>query len=313
MRRDYTELKEFLNDINVVYHTNYPFRNVATLRVGGNVAVYVIIKTEDKLFKVVEYFIKNDIEYNLVGDGNNVLVSDAGYDGVIIALKGEFEYFVFEGNEVIASASVRLERLSHEARIKNLTGFEFIALLPHTIGGAVASSLNAFGESIFDNIECLRVMEVRGKKIEINSYLKEEYLNLQRDGILSLKILSVIFKLSYEESAVIDAKVDWYKYVRGRVSPMLEANIGPVFDDFNNQACEMIARVGGLDMKVGYLEWHKSHPNYLINTSRNDEELACANHAIELIEETRKKIEQHYHITPELRVVVLGNNFLKEI
>lgn len=310
MQKDYTNLKHFLDECKIDYKPNYPFHNICSLKVGGNVALYVTIKTEMNLLKVVRYFIENDIEYNLIGDANNVLIADEGYDGVIISLKGEFENFIFEDNSVMVLASVRLERLSHEARIRNLTGFEFMALLPHTIGGAVASNLKAFGESIFDNIEALRIMEVKGKKISIEHYSKEEYLNIKKEDITSLKILSIIFKLSYEEASRIDYKVDWYKYVRGTIAPILEANIGPIFDDVNNKAYEMVSRVGGTDMKVGYLEWHKSFPNYIINTSKDETVIENANHAITLIEATRKKIEQHYDINPELRVLVLRNNVL---
>ena len=310
MQKDYTNLKHFLSQCNIDHKVDFPFHNICSLKVGGNVALYVTIETEKQLFQVVKYFIENDIEYNLIGDANNVLIADEGYNGVIISLKGEFENFIFEDTSVIVCSSVRLERLSHEARIRNLTGFEFMALLPHTIGGAIASSLNAFGESIFDNIEALRVMRVENKKISIESYSKEEYLNIRKEDSISLKILSIIFKLSYEEASRIDYKVDWYKYVRGTIAPVLEANIGPIFDDINNKAYEMVSRVGGTDMKAGYLEWHKSFPNYIINTSKDETIIENANNAIALIDETRKKIKQHYDINPELRVIVLRNNLL---
>lgn len=306
MFRDYSGLRNFLDSKNIVYYVNYPFYKMSSFNSGGNIGLYTVIENEGDLFQVVSYFISNDIDYLLMGDGNNILVADEGYSGVVISLQGEFEQFVVEDNYILTFASTRLERLSHEARIRNLTGFEFVALLSHTVGSSIASKLSAFGSSILDCIESVRVMLVKDKKISIEQFNKDEYLKLDNENYKSIKILSAVFRLDNEEPEKIDYKIDWYKYIRGSISPVSESHIGPIFEDDNEiKAHEMVERVGGLDMAVGFMIWHKRYPNYIVNTSNDDTNFAKTNDAIELIGQTRKKIEQHYEINPKVKVVVL--------
>ena len=306
MLLEYSELRKFLDSKNIVYYVNHPFHKISSFNSGGDIGLYAIIENESDLCHVVTYFISNDIDYLLMGDGNNILVADEGYSGVVISLQGDFEQFIVEGNYILTLASTRLERLSHEARIRNLTGFEFVALLSHTVGSSIAGKLSAFGSSILDCIESVRVMLVHDNKISIEQLNKDEYLKLNNEDYKSIKILSAVFRLENEEPEKIDYKIDWYKYIRGSISPVSESHIGPIFEDDNEiKAHEMVERVGGLDIAVGSMIWHKRYPNYIVNTSNDDIEFAKTNDAIELIEQTKKKIEQHYEINPRVKVVVL--------
>lgn len=304
MQINYEKVKTFLESLNIKYHTDYPFSKCSSFRAGGNIGLYIIAEKEKSFFEIIKFFEDSNIEYILIGEGNNILVREEGYDGIVISLQGDFDSFVFEGNYLYASASVRLERLAHEARIRNLSGLEFVALLSHTVGSSVFNQIESFGNSIMTNIETIRVVEIRNREVLIDQYSKEEYSSLEKSLRKNLKILSVVFKLIDGDPKEIDKKIEWFKYIRGSIAP-LESNIGPIFSDKDDlKIYEMVERVGALDIEIGSIKWYKRFPNYIINTQSDGN--ANANDAIKLIEDTKKKIEQHYQITPEVNIIVLG-------
>lgn len=309
MPKSYQVLEDFLKELNIKYYANYPFSKCSGFKVGGVVGLYIVAESEDKFFNLMKYLLENNIEYFITGDGNNILVCDEGYGGIIISMGGDFTNFVFDNNYLYASSAAKLERLSHEARIKNLAGLEFVALLNSTIGSAVHENLIAFGKSIMDHVVSVRVMDLKGRVPIIQEYKKEEYITLDKFALKTIRILSVTFALEEDTPLAIDNRIDWYKYIRGSVTP-IEANIGPVFEDIDSlKAHEMVERVGGLDMKFGFIQWHRRFPNYIINTSDFNEEdtLARVSDVILLIEETKKKIEQHYAVSPKINITILKN------
>lgn len=309
MLKNYLALRSFLEDFNIPYYTDYPFYKCSSFKVGGIVSLYIVVENEDKLFNLIKYLSENKMEYFVMRDGNNILVGDDGYEGIIISMEGDFDSFSFDGCYLNVSSAVKLERLSHEARIRNLAGIEFVALLNNTIGLAVHENLVAFGKSINDHIISVRVIELKDGIPVIVEYCKEEYALLNKNRMKSIRVLSVIMKLEEDSPDSIDNRIDWYRYIRGSVVP-LEANIGPVFEDTNIfKAHEMVERVGGLDMKFGCIQWHRRFPNYIINMCADNDEInhskAKVNDVMLLIDDTKKKIEQHYAISPNVNVTIL--------
>ena len=252
---------------------------------------------------------KNNIKYFVIKDKNKFLVSDDGYDGVIISMEGSFEDFEFLDDCILkANSSAILERLSHEARIRNLTGLEFVALVNSRIESAIYGELESFGISFMNIVETLTVLYQ--DLMIIKDISKNEYLSSSREIKDNMIILSATLKLEKDSPESIDNRIDWFRYIRGSVAPM-EANIGPVFEDFDNiKAYEMVERVGGLDMKAGTMRWHKRFPNYIVNEciyiDNCSTDMSKASDVLSLIDDTKKKIEQHYALNPKINIKLLS-------
>lgn len=115
--------------------------------------------------------------YYILGNGSNLLVSDAGYPGVMILLGSQFTEVVCpEGEPGVyeLGAGVLLSRAAREAQKDGMTGFEFAAGIPGTVGGAAVMNAGAYGGELKDVLESVRVMTPDGEVKE----LKTEELDL---------------------------------------------------------------------------------------------------------------------------------------
>ena len=309
MQKNYQALEDFLQENNVTYNKNRPFKECTSFSVGGIVDLYVTVKNVDELLSLLVFLNKNNIKYFVIKDKNKFLVSDEGYDGVIISMEGSFEDFEFLDDCMLkANSSAILERLSHEARIRNLSGLEFVALVNSRIESAIYGELESFGISFMNIVETLTVLYQ--DLMVIKDISKDEYL----DSNIKLKdnmiILSATLRLEKDSPESIDNRIDWFRYIRGSVAP-IEANIGPVFEDFDDiKAYEMVERVGGLDMKAGTMRWHKRFPNYIVNEcvyiDNCSTDMSKASDVLSLIDDTKKKIEQHYALNPKINIKLLS-------
>ena len=309
MQNNYQAVEKFLNDNNIEYYINQPFNKFSSFSVGGNIDLFIVVKEINKFLELASFFYNNKIDYFVLRDTNKVLVSDEGYHGIMISMDGEFESFEFlEDGTLKANASSILERLSHEARIRNLSGLEFVALVNSRVGSAVYEKLESFGMSLMNIVKKVTIINKTTAMVEEIS--RDEYVSMKEEDKNHIVILSAVLELEHDKPDSIDNRIDWYRYIRGSVAPM-EANIGPVFEDFEDvKAYEMVERVGGLDMKYGAMIWHKRFPNYIINNcihnNKEENNESCkASDVINLIEDTRKKIEQHYDINPKINITLL--------
>ena len=307
MQNNYEIVENFLKEKNIEYYLNHPFSKCSSFNVGGNVDLYVVVKKISEFLELADFLYKNVIDYFVMGDTSKVIVSDNGYNGIIVSLEGEFESFEFlEDGTLKSNSSAILERLSHEARIRNLSGLEFTALVNTRIGAAIYDKFESFGISLLNFVESVKLFNKRD--CEVLELSRDEYLNLGEKDRRFIIILSAVLKLENDAPEIIDNRIDWFRYIRGSVEPS-EASIGPVFEDFYDiKAYEMVERVGGLDMKFGAMRWHKRFPNYIVNESLYDSnEVVCkAQDVINLIEDTRKKIDQHYAFNPKINIVLLS-------
>lgn len=112
--------------------------------------------------ELADFLYKNAIDYFVMGDTSKVIISGSGYNGIIISLEGEFEFFEFLEDGILKSnSSAVLERLSHECRIRNLSGFEFAALVNTRMGAALYDKLESFGISLLNFVESVKLFDKR--------------------------------------------------------------------------------------------------------------------------------------------------------
>nr|WP_300369834.1 UDP-N-acetylmuramate dehydrogenase [Brachyspira sp.] len=308
MQDNYKIVETFLKEKNIEYYMNHPFSKCSRFNVGGDVDLYIVVKKISEFLELANFLYSNTIDYFVMGDTGKVIVSDNGYNGIIVSLESEFESFEFLEDGVLKSnSSAILERLSHEARIRNLSGFEFVALVNTRIGAALYDKFESFGISLLNFIKSITLFNKQD--CSVTELSRDEYLALTEKERRFIIILSSVFVLEKDTPESIDNRIDWFRYIRGSVAPN-DVSIGPVFDDFYDvKAYEMVERVGGLDMQFGAMRWHKRFPNYIINEFLYDDEnkdKSKAEDVINLIEDTRKKIEQHYAFNPQINIVLLS-------
>ncbi|MBO4407735.1 MAG: UDP-N-acetylmuramate dehydrogenase [Clostridiales bacterium] len=134
--------------------SNYNLKNLTTMRCGGDARFFAEPENTDELIKAVEFANENDIPYFILGRGSNVLISDKGYDGLVIRIGSKMADFSVKdgGDHKIVSAGAGMTLASFGKRLldEGLEGGEFLCGIPGTVGGAVFMNAGAYGREIKD-------------------------------------------------------------------------------------------------------------------------------------------------------------------
>lgn len=131
----YSRLKEILPADQI--KEEEPMRLHTTFRVGGPARFFVTPKTAEELQGIIACCREAQVPYYIIGNGSNLLVSDQGYEGVVIQIFKEMNEIRIEGEEIVAQAGALLSTVAARAAEASLTGFEFAAGIPALWEGPV--------------------------------------------------------------------------------------------------------------------------------------------------------------------------------
>ena len=140
-----------------------PMSEHTTFRVGGPAEVFVTVDDREQLGKVIRYLNLTGWSHFLLGNGSNLLVSDKGYRGAVIQLWKNVSDIQVEGCLIQAKAGASLAKIAAQALEAGLTGMEFAAGIPGTLGGAVVMNAGAYGGEMKDILKEALVMDEEGK------------------------------------------------------------------------------------------------------------------------------------------------------
>lgn len=269
-----------------------------TFRVGGRAAAFVSVCDEAGLKAVLDYVLSGSIPYFLVGNGSNLLVSDSGYDGVILKLAGEFDKIKVEGTRVTAGAAALLMRTAAVAAVRGLTGLEFASGIPGSVGGAVYMNAGAYGGEIADVIVEAYTPEGAIKKQDLElSYRSSVF---KKNGKI---ITGAVFELQHGDKDAIREKMEELKNKRLEKQPLEYASAGSTFKrPEGNFAGKLIMEAGLSGVSVGDACVSEKHCGFVINKGN-----ATADDVYRLICLVRDKVKEHSGVTLEPEVIMLGN------
>ncbi|MBI4977771.1 MAG: FAD-binding protein [Spirochaetes bacterium] len=273
---------------------------MSPLRVGGAVDYVITVKSEAELLLVHDALKQENIPFFMLGDATNILLSDDGFRGAAIRLKGTFASFTISGTVLTAGGGVSMERLSRETRMQKLSGMEFVCALPGTVGGSVVKNATCFGQSVSGILKSLTMF--CPEKGITEKKLGEITFGTRTSSIKSCMVLAAVFALEESSEESIQSTTEKYRYIRGVLQPAGRSS-GLVFADAaENKAYQMVERVGALSLSFGGAMWYKQFPNYIVNPKN-----ASARDIYMLIKETQKMVAQHYSHELDFNLVMLGD------
>ena len=147
---------------------NEPMSKHTTFRIGGNADLFVspeISQVPQIMALVKEY----QVPVTIIGNGSNLLVGDKGIRGLVISFGKGAEYVQVDGRCIIAGAGALLSKVAAEALKHSLTGFEFAAGIPGTLGGALVMNAGAYGGEIKDVLISAKVLTTEGEVVELSA------------------------------------------------------------------------------------------------------------------------------------------------
>ena len=282
-----------------------PMSAHTTFRAGGPARYFVTPEGEKELAAVLAACREAEKAYYILGNGSNLLVSDAGYPGVMILLGSQFTEVVCpEGEPGVyeLGAGVLLSRAAREAQKDGMTGFEFAAGIPGTVGGAAVMNAGAYGGELKDVLESVRVMTPDGEVKE----LKTEELDLgYRHSCIPERgyiVLSARIRLEKGDPEAIRVRMDELAAKRREKQPLEYPSAGSTFKRPEGYfAGKLISDAGLKGFSVGGAQVSEKHAGFVINTGN-----ATAADVIALTDAVRDKVFEKYGVKLELEIKQLG-------
>ncbi len=282
-----------------------PMSRLTTFRVGGNAEAIYESTDPEGLCRVIWYLVKEKIPYLVTGRGSNLLVRDGGISGVVILLSGahaEIDCKKFGHSEISVGAGLSIADLLIWCREAGISGLEFLAGIPGTIGGAVAMNAGAFGNEIGARVSEMRLVTPRGEfSVVDSSLLKFSYraLDLEKGAV----IIQVGFRLNRESGKTVSERIAGYLRRRKETQPLEYSSAGSVFKNpANDYAGRLIEQAGLKGKKIGRAMISTKHANFIVNAGG-----ATAADILGLIDAAREAVRRTAGVQLELEIQVVGD------
>lgn len=282
--------------------TGEPMKQHTTFRTGGPAAYFASPSCTEELSAIIKLCRQEHMPYYILGNGSNLLISDKGYEGVIISMEEGFSHIQNEGARIRAGAGALLSRIARQALACSLTGFEFAAGIPGSLGGAVVMNAGAYGGEMKQVLVSARVLTREGeirtipaKELELgyrtSSIQKEEYI-----------VLSALLQLEQGERAHIQARMEELAERRKEKQPLEYPSAGSTFKRPEGWfAGKLIEDAGLRGFSVGGAQVSEKHCGFIIN--RGD---ATSSDIIELCRQVRDKVKAQFGVELEMEIKRLG-------
>ncbi len=291
--------KALFDTTNAKIFFDEPMRKHTGYGVGGCARYYAQIDSLYGLNSLINIAKQYKVNYKVIGSGTNILVSDLGYDGLIIDTKRLSDVF-FKREQVKAMAGAKLEKLIQFALDNKLTGLEAFAGIPATVGGAIVMNAGAFGHNISENIQTVETL-CDGK---IKFYNKNDCkFGYRTSRFLKNKevIVSATFNLKSGDREKISDSIKSYKDLRRSIQPMGKS-CGSVFKNPKPfSAGALIENVGLKGHRVGGAIVSEKHANFIITSSK-----AKAKDVYELISQIKQKVKDAFGVELSEEVECVG-------
>ena len=273
-----------------------------TFKIGGPADYFLMPDKDTDVGRIVKICKESAIPYFILGNGSNLLVSDRGFRGVIIQLFKNFSDLRVEGDRLYVQAGTLLSRTAKKALEASLTGFEFAAGIPGTIGGAMVMNAGAYGGEMKDVTEEVTVLTEKG---EIKTLKREELKMGYRTSIIAEKgylVLEAVLQLTDGDLKEIRAVMEDLKKKRISKQPLEYPSAGSTFKRPKGYfAGKLIMDAGLRGFQVGGAQVSEKHCGFVINTGD-----ATAEDVTELIRQVAERVKAQSGVTLEPEVKLLG-------
>lgn len=273
-----------------------------TFRIGGPADLFVMPGSIQAVADSIRICKETQTPYAVIGNGSNLLVSDAGYRGVIIQIGRNLNQIMGNGEEIRAQAGAMLSVIAKTALSESLTGFEFASGIPGTLGGAVVMNAGAYGGEMKDVLTEVTVLTREG---EIRT-IPAEKLEMGYRTSLAAKngwiILEAVLRFQKGDAEAIRSRMEELKVQRVTKQPLDLPSAGSTFKRPEGYfAGKLIMDAGLRGFTVGGAQISEKHCGFVVNkggaTAEDVRNLICA---------VQKKVQEDAGVKLEPEVKFLG-------
>ncbi|AKL98305.1 UDP-N-acetylmuramate dehydrogenase [Endomicrobium proavitum] len=275
---------------------NEPMSKRCSFKIGGGADFFVEIPTE----KALLVFLQNIGEENffILGGATNILFSDNGYRGAIVKLTEEFAQFSIKGNAVTCGAGASLPLVVKAAAENNLSGFESLAGIPGTVGGAVLGNAGSAAKWISNSVESVEVFRNAKKELLKREEIVFEY---RSSNLKNVVITKINFTLKKAAGNDILKEISESINRRAQSQPLNTPNAGCIFKNPKDASAGKLIDESGLKGKsYGGAKISEIHANFIVNTGA-----AKADDVLYLAELAKKTVKEKFNINLEYEIKII--------
>ena len=281
---------------------NEPMSKHTSFKIGGNAEVYIKVNNLSKLSTILKECQDSDVDYMILGNGSNLLVSDDGIRDVVIRLDGDFRKIALvDDTTIFCGAGATLAYLCKFALNCGLSGLEFAWGIPGTVGGAVFMNAGAYDGEMKDVVHSVSHISPIGEigRIEKDNLIFGYRTSVYRSN--NMIITGVTLKLKKGNPDEIRAKMDDYMSRRSTKQPLEYPSAGSVFKrPEGNFAGALIEQCGLKGKTCGGAQVSEKHAGFIINKSN-----ATAKDVRDLISEIQKTVSDKTGYNLECELIIL--------
>ena len=296
-------LKLIVGDTQV--RTGEPMNIHTTFRIGGCADYYVQPSSIEELQSLIQFLNKSDIEYCVIGNGSNLLVSDKGIRGVVIQLSDTFDEVEYIDDVTVKVMSgMMLSRLGNKLADKGLAGFEFATGIPGSVGGAVRMNAGAYGGEIKDIIVSADVLDRSGRLISLSRDELELGYRTSCIAAMDYIVVSAVFRLQKGDTDTIKALIKELAVKRRAKQPLEYPSAGSTFKRPEGHfAAKLIDDSGLRGLTLRGAQVSEKHCGFVVNLGN-----AKAKDILDLMYIVKSTVKSKYGITLEEEVKILGED-----
>ncbi len=295
------QLKSIVDSSRIL--ADEPMRAHTTFRTGGPADLFIMLKSIKEATETVRLLLAHDIDFTVIGNGSNLLVSDSGYRGCILCMG--MDDIKTEGARITAGAGAMLSRIAGTAYENSLTGLEFASGIPGSVGGAIVMNAGAYGGEIKDVASSVTLLDIMTGEVLTRSAEEMEFG--YRTSIVKQYpyiVLEACFELSAGDKAEIKEKMDDLARRRREKQPLEYPSAGSTFKRPEGYfAGKLIEDAGLKGFSAGGASVSEKHCGFVINKGE-----ATSSDIISVIRTVRSKVAEKFGVTLEPEVVMLGED-----
>lgn len=286
---------------NIEFKLDEPLSKYTFTKTGGPADVLAFPKTREELVEIVDTARTNQVPITVIGNASNLIIKDGGIRGIVIILPNFHRIEVSE-TKVTAEAGATIINTTIAAQKAGLTGIEFAAGIPGSVGGAVFMNAGAYGGEIKDVFESAEVLLPDG---HITTLTHEDmnfsyrHSTVQDDGGI---VISATFALKRGNKVTIQEEMDRLNELRRSKQPLEYPSCGSVFKRPKGHFTGPLIIKAGLQGKIiGGAQVSMKHAGFIVNIKH-----ATATDYLDLIQLIQKTIKEKFDVELQTEVRIIG-------
>jgi UDP-N-acetylenolpyruvoylglucosamine reductase len=284
---------------------DYPLARLATVRTGGPAEHFARAGSEDELQELLSWACASGQPVAVVGSGSNLLIADAGVQGLVVKLDRELSNIDLDGLRLVCGGGARLPAVAANAARAGLSGIEFGVNIPGTVGGAVRMNANAYGGELARVLEWAQIVTADGRERRGSEQLGFGYRhsNLKEGEIVE----RVSFLLAAGDPEQVKETLEEMRRRRHEAQPQGVKTFGSTFKNPKDARAEgrtaglLLSQAGCNGLQVGGARFAPKHANFIENVGT-----ATTADIVELMTLGRQRVLERYEVALEPEVQTLG-------